>query len=152
MGFAPGLLAALTLLLGDGPPATRGADVVLRGKVVTLAAAIKELGVEVKPDPDTAAREAVLLGADQTITPLFRDDASRALFLDERLRGRRVEVHGRRFPGVPYLQVSSFRVENEGTWQIPEYFCSVCSITERYPKICPCCQGPMELRWRPEHQ
>lgn len=152
MGFAPGLLAALTLLLGDGPPATRGAEVVVRGKVVTLAAAIKELGVDIRPDPDITAREAVLLGEDRTVTPLFRDDASRALFLDERLRGRHVEIHGRRFRGVPYLQVSSFRVENEGSWQIPEYFCSICSITERYPKICPCCQGPMELRWRPEHR
>ncbi len=152
MGFAPGLVAALILLLGDGPPATRGAEVVLRGKVVTLAAAIKELGVDVKPDPDTTRGEAVLLGEDRAITPLFRDDASRALFLDERLRDRRVELRGRRFSGVPYLQVSSFRVENEGSWQTPEYFCSVCAITERYPKICPCCQGPMELRWRSEHR
>ncbi len=152
MGFAPGLLAAITLLLGNGPQATKGAEVVLRGKVVTLGAALKALGVDARPDPETTAREPVLLGDDRTITPLFRDDASRALFLDERLRDRRVEVRGRRFPGVPYLQLSSFRVEHEGRLQTPEYFCSVCSITERAPRICPCCQGPMELRWQSEHR
>jgi hypothetical protein len=152
MGFAPGLLIAVTLLLADGPQATRGADVVLHGKVVTLGAALKALGIDVKPDPEPAAREAVVLGEDRAITPLFRDDASRALFLDERLRDRPVEVRGRRFPGVPYLQVSSFRVEHEGSLQTPEYFCSVCSITERFPQTCPCCQGPMELRWQPKHR
>ena len=105
-----------------------------------------------KPDPESIAREVVLLGEDRSITPLFRDEASRALFLDERLRDCRAEIHGRRFPGVPYLQVSTFQVEREGRLQTPEYYCSVCSITVRSPQICPCCQGPMELRMKPDRR
>ena len=92
----------------------------------------------------------VLLAEDGTIIPLLSDDASRALFLDERLRNCRSEIQGRRFAGVPYLQVVSFKVEREGRLRTPEYYCDVCAISVLYPQICPCCQGPMELRMRPE--
>jgi hypothetical protein len=156
MGLVPGFLAGLIVVLCAGPPssttASRGEEVTLRGKVVTLGSALGSLGIDVKVDPESAAKEAVVLGDDRSITPLFHDDASRALFLDDRLRGRRAEVRGRRFPGVPYLQVSTFQVEHEGRFQTPEYFCSVCSITVRYPQICPCCQGPMELRMRADRR
>jgi hypothetical protein len=150
MGLAPGFLAGLLVLLWTGPPtsapASKGVEVTLRGKFVTLGAALRSLGIDAKPDPASTANEVVLLGDDRSITPLFHDDASRAVFLDERLRDCRAEVHGRRFPGVPYLQVSTFQVEREGRLQTAEYFCSICSITVGYPQICPCCQGPMELR------
>ena len=108
MGLEPGFLAGLLILLCAGPPmspASKPVDVTLRGKVVTLDSALQSLGIDVKPDPESIAQEVVLLGEDRSITPLFRDDASRALFLDERLRDCRAEIHGRRFPGVPYLQV-----------------------------------------------
>ena len=71
-------------------------------------------------------------------------------FLDERLRGSRTEIRGRRYAGVPYLQVSTFQVEREGRFQTPEYYCSICAISVRSPQICPCCQGPMELRMKPD--
>jgi hypothetical protein len=156
MGLSPGFLAAALSLLCTGPstssPPTKGDEVTLRGKVVTLTSALKSLGVDVKPDPESIAHEVVLLGDDRSITPLFRDVASQALFLDERLRDCRAEIHGRRFPGVPYLQVTTFQVEREGRFQTPEYYCSVCSITVRFPQTCPCCQGPMELRMNPDRR
>ena len=124
----------------------------LRGRFVTLGSALRSLGIDAKPDPASAASEVVLLGDDRSITPLFRDDASRAVFLDERLRECRAEVHGRRFPGVPYLQVATIQVEREGRLQTPEFFCSVCSITVGYPQIGPCCQGPMELRMKADRR
>lgn len=152
MGLAPGILAGLLVLVWTGPPtsppASKGVEVTLRGRFVTLGSALRSLGVEAKPDPASIAGEVVLLGDDRSITPLFRDDASRAVFLDERLRDRPAELHGRRFPGVPYLQVATFQVEREGRLRTPEYFCSVCSISVGYPQICPCCQGPMELRMK----
>jgi hypothetical protein len=156
MGFAPGLLAGLLVLLWTDPqtssPASKGVEVTLRGKFVTLGAALRSLAIDARPDPASTAGEVVLLGDDRSITPLFRDDASRALFLDQRLRDCRAEVHGRRFPGVPYLQVSTFQVEREGRLQTPEYFCSVCSITVGYPQDCPCCQGAMELRMKADRR
>jgi hypothetical protein len=156
MGLAPGFLAGLLVLLWTGPPtsppATKGVEVTLRGRFVTLGSALRSLGIDARPDPASTAGEVVLLGDDRSITPLFHDDASRAVFLDERLRGCRTEVHGRRFPGVPYLQVSTFQVEREGRMQTPEYFCSVCSISVGYPQVCPCCQGPMELRMKADRR
>jgi len=149
-------LVGLLLLLWAGPaaapPGLKAEDVTLRGKVLTLPTALQSLGVEVKADPESTAKQVVLLGEDRSITPLFSDDASRALFLDERLRGCRTEIQGRRFVGIPYLQVVTFQIERDGRFRTPEYYCEVCSISVRYPQICPCCQGPMELRMKPDRR
>ena len=155
MGLEPGFLAGILILICAGPPmspASKPVDVTLRGKVVPLGSALRSLGMDVPLDPESTTQEFVLLGEDRSITPLFRDEASRAFFLDERLRDRRAELHGRRYPGVPYLQVVTFQVERDGRLQTPEYYCNVCSITVRSPQICPCCQGPMELRMKPDRR
>jgi hypothetical protein len=123
---------------------------VLHGKVLTLPDALQSRGIPLKPDVEPIARQVALVSDDGAITPLFSDDASRALFLDEHLRNRAVEIQGRRFKGVPYLQVVTLKVEQDGQFQTPEYFCAVCTISVRYPQTCPCCQGPMELRMKPE--
>jgi hypothetical protein len=123
--------------------------IVLRGKFLTLAEAITARKLGIKPDSDSIARQVVLLADDGSIIPIISDEASRALFLDERLRNRPSEVQGRRFAGVPYVQVVSFKVERDGQMQTPEYYCEVCAISVRYPQICPCCQGTMELRMQP---
>ena len=79
-------------------------------------------GLDVAADPEPIAKQVVLLGDDGTITPLLSDEPSRALFLDERLRNRSTEVVGRRFAGVPYLQVVKFQVESEGRMRTPSIF------------------------------
>ena len=158
MGLASGFLAGLLVLFCAGPSAAppaspgKGGEVVLRGKVVTLKSALESLGIDVKPDPESIAREVVLLGENRSITLLFRDDASRALFLDDRLRDCPAEIHGRRFPGVPHVQVLTFQIEREGRLQTPEYYCNVCAISVRYPQTCPCCQGPMELQMKTDRR
>jgi len=126
--------------------------VTLRGKVMFLAAALESRGLVLQADPEPIAKQVVLLAADGAITPLLSDEASRALFLDERLRNCPAEIEGRRFEKVPYLQVVAFRVERDGRLQTPEYFCDVCAISVRYPQICPCCQGQMELRMKPDRR
>ena len=155
MGLEPGFLAVVLVLVFAGPPespASKPIEVTVRGRVVTLGAALQSLGMDLTLDPESAAREIVVLGDDRTITPLFREETTRALFLDERLRDCRAEFQGRRFPGIPYLRVTSFRVERDGRLQTPEYFCTVCSISVRAPQTCPCCQGPMELRMKPDRR
>ena len=148
---APSLACLLAVFLAAlAPPSSPPESVVVRGKVLTLAEALAVAGPGIKPDPEPIAKQVVLLAEDGTIMPLLSDEASRALFLDERLRNCRSEIQGRRFAGVPYLQVVSFKVERDGRLQTPEYYCDVCAISVRYPQICPCCQGPMELRMRPE--
>jgi hypothetical protein len=157
MGTPSAYLAGILMLLGAGPPSAgaspvKAEAVVLRGKVMPLGTALHSLGLDLKPDPESIAHQMVLLGEDRSITPLLSDDASRALFLDERLRGCRTEIRGLRFPGVPYLQVLTFRIEREGRLQTPEYYCSICAISAPFPQTCPCCQGPMELRMKPERR
>ena len=141
------------MLFGLPPGASAGEpaqDVTLKGKVVTLAVAIENAKLGIHADTEPTARQIVLVESDGTIIPLLSDEASRALFLDKRLRDRPAEVRGKRFEGMPYVQVVTFRVEEDGRLQTPEYYCTICSIRVRYPQICPCCQGPMELRMRPE--
>jgi hypothetical protein len=117
-----------------------------------LAAALESRGLGLKADPEPIAKQVVLLAGDGAITPILSDEASRALFLDERLRDCPAEIEGRRFANVPYLQVVAFQVEREGRLRTPEYYCDVCAISVRYPQICPCCQGAMELRMKPDRR
>jgi hypothetical protein len=140
----------LMVLLGGDPPPAGVETVTLRGKVTTLAEAIESRGLSIKADPEPIAKQVVLLAGDGTITPLFSDEASRALFLDKRLRDCPAELLARRFPNVPYVQVVTFKVERDGRLETPEYYCEICAISVRYPQICPCCQGQMELRMKPD--
>lgn len=142
------LAAALCLSMLLDAPAAPVEVKTLRGEVVELAAvfAARKLAA----DAAIAGKQVVLRAADGTVTPLLCEDASRALFLDARLRDRRAELKVRLYPGLPYAQVTSFRVEEGGVMRSPEYWCDVCAITVRYDQTCPCCQGPMVLRMKPE--
>jgi hypothetical protein len=140
------LILSLGLVLDT--PTDQVEPVTLNGRVVMLSAALKSSGLSFDTEP--IARQVVLKGADGTLTPILSDEASRALFLDQRLRDRSTEIKGRRYPGNPYIQVLTFRIEENGRLQTPEYYCEICTISVRYPQICPCCQGPMELRMKPD--
>lgn len=120
--------------------------VTLKGEAVRLADTLAAF--ELSADDGPIREQVVLRQADGSLVPLLPDPGSRALFLDERLRGRPVEVQGRRYPGLPYLQVTLFRVLENKIYRIPEYYCDVCTISVRFPQVCPCCQGPMELRYQ----
>jgi hypothetical protein len=155
MTLPPAGWIALILLVAPAPGSptvgidkAKGEAAVLTGRVVELATALKASGLGFDEEP--IARQVVLQGSDGSLTPLLSDEASRALFLDKRLRDRPAEITGRRYPGLPYLQVVTFKVEDQGELRTPEYFCEICTISVRYPQVCPCCQGPMDLRMRPD--
>ncbi len=120
----------------------------LAGKVVPLHAALQARGLKVDPEP--VAAEVVLIQDDGTLIALFSDEGSRALFQDKRLQNRRAVLMTRRHRGIPWHQVVTFQVEDGGKLRTPEYYCEICTISVRYPQTCPCCQGPMELRMKPE--
>jgi hypothetical protein len=147
-GLLAGLACATALAADDAPP--KAEEVVVRGKAVLLSEAVKERNLGVAVDPEPASKQVVVVGDDGAVTPLLSDVASRALFQDDRLRGRRVEVKARRFPGMPFVQAITFKVEEDGRLRTPEYYCNICTISVRFPQICPCCQGDMELRMKPE--
>jgi hypothetical protein len=140
------MLASPAASAGDFPG--RPEELTLTGKVVDLAPALRAAGLTVDAGP--IAKQVGLLGKDNTLTPLLSDDASRAFFLDPRLRDRPAELKVRKFPRLPYLQVLSFKIEYDGKLRTPEYYCEICTIHVRYPQICPCCQGPMVLQMKPE--
>jgi hypothetical protein len=155
MTLPPAGWIALILLVAPAPGSPtvgidkgKGEAVVLTGRVVELTTALKATGLSFDEEP--IARQVVLQGSDGSLTPLLSEEASRALFLDKRLRDRPAEITGRRYPGLPYLQVVTFKVEDQGELRTPEYFCEICTISVRYPQVCPCCQGPMDLRMRPD--
>jgi len=151
-----GILAVFILALGPGlrrSDATEQRakqDAVIKGKVLTLPAAIEAAKLGIKADAEPIARQVVIMEDDGSLTPIWSDEASRALFLDERLRGKPAELRVQRLPGVPYVQVITFKIEDEGQLRTPEYYCNICTISVRYPQTCPCCQGPMELRMKPQ--
>jgi len=138
----------LGLLATSAAEPAKPESVTMTGKVVELTAALKSRAIPADADP--VAHQVVLQADDGTVTPLLSDDATRALFQDDRLRNRRTEIKAWRYPGLPYVQVLSFKVEDHGQLRTPEYYCDVCTISVRYPQPCPCCQGPMELRMKPE--
>jgi hypothetical protein len=142
--------SALALGLGlllPAPAPDAPAKVTLRGRAVELTAALKDR--DLNADPEPIAQQVVLVGEDGAVTPLLPNAASRALFRDERLRGRRAEVVGERVEGLPYLNVLAFQVEEDGELRTPVYHCEVCTIDVLFPQDCPCCQGSLELRFRP---
>jgi hypothetical protein len=145
MALALSLTFSWALVLA-APPENLPEAVTLRGQVKFLRAALESRGLGLKVDSDPIARQVVLLGEDGAISPILSDEASRALFLDERLRDCPAEIEARRYARIPYLQVIAFKVERDGRMRTPEYYCDVCAISVRYPQICPCCQGAMELR------
>ncbi|MFO0909590.1 MAG: hypothetical protein U0794_14750 [Isosphaeraceae bacterium] len=141
-------VVALMLVATPVPVDTRPEPVTLTGQVVPLGDALKGEGVAADPEP--IAAQVVLKTDAGAIVPLLSDEASRALFRDDRLRRRPVEIRGLKRSGLPYLQVVTFRVEDQGRLRTPEYYCEICTISVRSPQTCPCCQGPMELRMKPE--
>jgi hypothetical protein len=141
-------LALFSALVGAAPPQNAPESITLRGQVKLLGAALESRGLGLKVDSGPIAKQVVLLGKDGAITPILSDEASRALFLDERLRDCPAEIEAQRYARIPYLQVVTFKVERDGRMRTPEYYCDVCAISVRYPQICPCCQGAMELRMK----
>src|SRR4051812_48913365 len=73
-------LGAWLILLGSAASGetTTPAPIVLSGQVVELTDALKAKGLP--SDAEPIAKQVVLRGKDNTLTPLLCDDASRAFF------------------------------------------------------------------------
>lgn len=117
------------------------------GEVVLLPEAFRRRGV--KSYAEEIAQTAVLYTTDGEIVPVVPDWRGRALFQDERLRERPVELVVNRRPGVPWVSVLSIYLQDEkGKRAVVDYWCDVCSIPMYEIKDCECCQGPIRLRYR----
>ncbi len=142
------VLLVLVSVLGADQPKPEMTEETLTGRVVLLTTALSDL--DVRSDPEAIDQQVVVRTTDGNLIPLIRDEASRAFFMDPQLRSRDAELHVRRYAGVPYVQVMTFKISVDGKLRTPEYYCEVCSISVRYPQTCPCCQRTMEFRLRPD--
>lgn len=123
--------------------------IVLSGKVVLLADALKQRDIETY-QPEIKG-QVVLETKDGELVPVVPDWRGRAFYQDERLRQRPVDLVVHRRRGVPWVQVLSiYTFDEKGVRQITDYWCDICSIPMYEIKDCECCQGPVRLRFRPQ--
>ncbi len=132
------------------PPAKEDATPkeLFSGKIVFLQEALKRRGVKAEEE---FKAQAVLETDDGELIPIVPDWRGRALFQDERLRDRRVDLVGSRQKAAPYLQVQMvFVFDEKGTRQYMDYWCDICSIAMYELKPCDCCQEKIRLRLQPK--
>ena len=121
---------------------------VFSGQVIMLQAALKKRGIKSK---DEIKDQIVLETKSGELWPIVPDWRGRALYQDERLRDRPVDLVCKRIPGVPWLQVLSiYTFDEAGERQITDYWCDICSIPMYEIKPCDCCQAEIRLRFRPQ--
>lgn len=118
------------------------------GKVVYLQEALKRRGVKAAEEFKT---QVVLETDAGELIPIVPDWRGRALFQDERLRNRQVDLIGSRQKAAPYLQVQMvFVFDEKGMRQYMDYWCDICSIAMYEIKPCDCCQEEIRLRLQPQ--
>ncbi len=131
----------------SAPPARPAAHrILLRGRVVFVRDALKELGI---PAYEELNGQVALHTDDGELLPIVPDWRGRAFFQDARLRNRPVELVVRRYDKIPYLQVLMIFVRQGDKRLYMDYWCDVCSIPMYEIKPCDCCQGPTRLRLTP---
>lgn len=116
------------------------------GKVVMLQKALKGRHINAAEE---FRNQVVLETPDGELIPIVPNWRGRAFYQDSRLRNRKVELVGKRSPGIPYLQVLMvFTFDKRGRRQYTDYWCDVCSIPMYELKPCDCCQAPIHLRFQ----
>jgi hypothetical protein len=80
---------------------------------------------------------------------LLEGKFSEAIFLDERVRARELEIKGRLFPQAHALELTFFHSVKNGVVQNLYYYCEICAIATVSPEPCACCQAPVELVEKP---
>lgn len=139
-------LTPLTAAPPDAPkpaPATNAQS--FDGKVVSLADALKKLGV--KPDADTTG--VALVTADGDVYTLVKDATTRLLFLDKQLQGRDVRLTAKVLPGTRVLSVEKVQTVKGGKVFDVDYWCDQCQLEASEPGPCKCCGADTVLRERP---
>jgi hypothetical protein len=140
------LLASTSTALADEGQADYSTES-LRGKVVWTAEALQRLhGIEA--DPDSEHWSVSLETADGKLHPIVKDARGRGFLLDERLRGREMELFVRRYEGSPFVQVIRIYTLKDGKKYELDYWCDICAISMYELKVCECCQGPIRIRER----
>jgi hypothetical protein len=136
-------LAPLFFLRAGAAPA-RAKTEQLEGKVVPMAAMLKDFGSQL--DPEAASHWLALVTKEGKVYPLIEDDGSRLFYKDAKLLNRPMRLTGRLFKDTHLLQVVKVHSYVKGKLCDVYYWCDICSIRRNQKQICDCCGGPMVLR------
>lgn len=144
-------LGALSLPVNAQDKAARAGDardVGLRGRVVCLTEELDKL-YQVLPDCGTRGHVYSLKTGDGKMHPFLPTETSAAVWMDERYRGRDLQVAARAFPQTDFIEVIKLQSWRGGKLYDLYYYCDVCAITAFKPGPCECCQEPVEFRETP---
>jgi hypothetical protein len=120
----------------------------LRGRVVCLTEELNKLH-QVLTDCENRGHAYSLKTIDGKFHPFLPTDSAAAVWLDERLRQRDLQVTARIFPQTTLIEVIKFQSWRDGKLHDLYYFCDVCMITTHKPGPCDCCQDPVVFRETP---
>jgi hypothetical protein len=117
--------------------------VTLRGRVVCLPEEMHRLhGIELPSGHGHVWAIRTAAGEFYTILP---GRYSEAIFQDERVRAKELQLRVRILPKSQAIEVLTVYSVRNGVIQDLYYYCDVCAIKSVSPAICACCQGPVEL-------
>src|SRR5262245_27848210 len=120
----------------------------IRGELVCLLEEVqKRYGAQVPPVHEHLTG---LKAEDGALYTIVRTPGAVALWKDPRFSGRTLLITGRLFPRSSLLEAYRTDWIHDGKVYDVYYWCEVCSIRGLDPGPCACCQGPVELRERPE--
>lgn len=141
------LMACLSLLVLTGTISTAAEKTAskpssFQGKVVPLAALLKQKGISL--DDDALPSALALQTDDGKIYPLIKNDGSRMFFKDKTLQGRSVRLMGRLAVGM--LDVGEVFTLVKGKPHQVYYWCENCSLAYSEPGTCLCCGEPVKLK------
>jgi hypothetical protein len=119
---------------------------VIRGRAVCLDLA----GREVKSlfGCDEASHRFGFASEDGKLYKFLAADAMTAMFTDNRVRQRELQVTARLRAG-DQLEIIKVQSIKEGKLYDIFYFCEVCNIKAYAPGLCPCCRNELEFRETP---
>ncbi len=143
------LLSAVfaSLLLNIAAADTNTTELLARGRIVNVVEGQRQTN-----DPAPVVTSGLLWGfktKEGRTYILQRGKFSEAIWLDERIRNRELELRLRLSPKSPAAEVLALRSVKDGVLQDLYYYCDVCVIKSVSPEPCYCCQGPVELVEKP---
>ena len=145
------LTSALPLMASaqEKPEAPKAIDesqkMELRGHVVCLAEEFERL-YHTRPDCEHRGHLYGLKTADGKLYSFLPTDSAAAIYDDQRIRERELQVTARPFPNSGFIEVIKLQSLREGKLYDLYYFCEVCNIESYKPGECVCCHAPVEFR------
>jgi hypothetical protein len=120
----------------------------LRGRVACLTEELQK-SYQIAPDCETRGHVYTLWATEGKFYPFLPVDTAAAIWMDERVRQRDLQVTARIFPATDFIEVIKLQSWRNGKLHNLYYFCDVCNISTHKPGLCVCCHEPVEFRETP---